>query len=147
MGLHHKTEWVEFPDLEPLYDKLRIERTVKNSDGSPRASVPFIYDPSTKIYLTDSVIIAEYLEKTYPGPPIFPSNTFAIQSLLETAYMRHLRPLIPLVLPVVCEKLNARSADYYRPKRVEVLLKDVGNTLPKDVYWAQYKDGVGEVEK
>ncbi|KJA24471.1 hypothetical protein HYPSUDRAFT_38907 [Hypholoma sublateritium FD-334 SS-4] len=148
-GLDYKTEWVEFPDLEPLYKKLELEPTVKNSDGSPRASIPLIYDPSTKIYLTDSVVIAEYLDKTYPGPSIFPSNTIAIQSLLETAYIVHIRPIIPLVMPAACDKMNPRSADYYRVKRVEALLKvfQVGDTLPREVYWTQYRDGLGEVDK
>ncbi len=146
-GLDYKTEWVEFPDLAPLYKKLGVEPTVKNADGSPRASIPLIYDPCTETYLTDSAVIAEYLDKTYPEPPIFPNNTCAIQLLLESVYIGHLRPIIPLIMPAACDTLNPRSAEYYRSERLESLLKDVGNPLPKEVYWAQYRDSLGEVAK
>ncbi len=92
-------------------------------------------------------MIAEYLDKTYPEPPIFPNNTCAIQLLLESVYIGHLRPIVPLIMPAACDTLNPRSAEYYRSERLESLLKGVGNPLPKEVYWAQYRDSLGEVAK
>src|SRR6266446_9283461 len=71
---------LEFPDIESLFKKMGIPPTSKEEDGSDRYTVPAIHDPSTGASIADSVLIAEYLEKTYPDTPkVFPNNTPALQ--------------------------------------------------------------------
>jgi len=86
-GIPYKTEWVEYPDIEPICKKLGIAPTYKNADGSDRYTIPAIHDPSTGVYISDSVLIAEYLDKTYPyTPQVFPHHTHALHAAFTAAF-------------------------------------------------------------
>ena len=116
-AIPYRTEWIEYPDIEPHSIKLNINPTGKKPDGSPFYTLPAIHDPSTGTSLADSFLIAEYLEDTYPTTPsIFPHGTKSLQDafqfLLGGERIGFLRSfLLPMVLP----KLGTqRSEEYFR---------------------------------
>ncbi|KAF8994495.1 hypothetical protein BDQ17DRAFT_1366887 [Cyathus striatus] len=86
--LSHKTEWVEYPDIEAFSKKHGIAPTGKKPDGSPLYTLPAIYDDTTGVYLADSVPIAQYLDKTYPDTPVVvPAGTEALMQAFLDSYM------------------------------------------------------------
>jgi hypothetical protein len=59
----------------------------EKADGSAHYTHPAIHDPSTGAYISDSILITEYLEKMYPETPhIFPNNTLALQATFIAAF-------------------------------------------------------------
>ncbi|KAI0682851.1 hypothetical protein BC835DRAFT_807562, partial [Cytidiella melzeri] len=46
-GIPYRTEWVEYPDIEPLCKKIGGSATAKKEDGRDHYTLPMIYDPST----------------------------------------------------------------------------------------------------
>lgn len=129
-----------------MYRKLGLTPTVRGADGNIRCSVPVIYDPSTKVCLTDSAVIAEYLDKTYPEPPLFPHDTKALQLLVERPYIEATRALRGFILPRTSGLLSPDSQEYYLTKRVAIFGKpDEG--LPEEVRWAQYRDGLAIIDQ
>ncbi|KIM38462.1 hypothetical protein M413DRAFT_75837 [Hebeloma cylindrosporum] len=150
-GIPYVTEWVEFPDIEPLCKKLGIPLTSKNAEGSDYYSLPAIYDPSTGVYLSDSLVIAEYLEKTYPGTPqVFPDNTIALQLSFVSAFYGNIGAIWDFITPAACAKLNPRSIEYYRRTRKIWLGKEMEDVAPKGeaavAQWAQFKNGLAKVD-
>ncbi|KDR83248.1 hypothetical protein GALMADRAFT_89092 [Galerina marginata CBS 339.88] len=150
-GIPYKTEWVEYPDIEPVAKKLGIPPTTKKLDGSPHYTLPAIYDPSTKTYVSDSRLIVEYLEKEYPDTPsLFPHNTVGLQLAFSHAFGPCLDALWEFILPVQCLKLNPRSAEYFRRTREADFGKTLEEVIPKGdqavIQWAKYKDGMGKVD-
>jgi len=149
-GIPYKTEWVEYPDIEPVAKKLGIPPTSKKPDGSPYYTLPAIYDPSTETYVSEAQLIAKYLDKTYPDSlPLFPNNTTDLQTAFEAAYLSNISPLWDFILPVVFQKLNPASVEYFRRTREQVYGKKMEEIAPKGeaavVQWAQYKDGLGKM--
>jgi len=146
-----KTEWVEFPDIEPLCKKLGIPPTSKTADGSDHFTLPAIHDPSTGVYISDSVLIAEYLEKTYPDTPqIFPHNTFALQAAFTEAFGNNFSALWNFIVPATYAILTPRSQEYYRRTREKSFGKALEDIAPKGeaavAEWAKFRDGLGKVD-
>ena len=73
-------EWITFPEIEAVCKSIGAPPTMTKKDGRPHYTVPFMKiepcagssDPV--VVLSDSLKIAEYLEKTFPDPehPLFP---------------------------------------------------------------------------
>ncbi|KAH9480872.1 Glutathione S-transferase-like protein ustS [Psilocybe cubensis] len=140
-GIPYKTEWVELPDVEPLFEKLGVPPASKKPDGSPRYTVPAIHDPSTGVYISDSILIAQYLDKTYPDKPLlFPNGTLAIQSALNDAIYHNVKSVFPAILPTVLTKLNPVSSAY--------MINKHGSSLPTSFAenWKAFKDGLDQVD-
>ena len=143
-GIPYRTEWVEFPDIEPLSKKLGIEPTGLKLDGSPLYTLPAIHDPSTGVYIADSTAIAEYLEKTYPDTPsLFPNETIGLQKAFEATFKNSLVAAKSFVVPAINSKLNPVSEEYFRRTR-EILfgqkLEDVvptGNARTEE--WGKFE--------
>ncbi|KAF8960754.1 hypothetical protein BDZ97DRAFT_1281072 [Flammula alnicola] len=149
-GIPYKTEWIEFPDIEAHCKKFGILPTSQNPDGSPYFTLPAIHDPSTGVYIADSFLIAEYLEKTYPTPSLFPYNTLGLQTPFEDTYLGYLDALWSFILPVVCVNLNPPSEEYFRRTREQEFGMKLEDLVPKgekaDAEWEKYKDGLGTVD-
>ena len=61
--------------------KAGVPPTGKNASGKDSYTVPSLVDPNTGFKAGDSQLIAEYLEKQYPGDiPLFPAGTNALQA-------------------------------------------------------------------
>ena len=150
-GIPYKTEWVEFPDIEPLCKKLGISPTSKKADGSDRYTLPAIHDPSTGVYIADSILIAEYLEKTYPdAPSVFPHHTLALQAAFTEAFVNNLSALWKFMVPATYTILTPRSQEYFRRTREKTFGKVLEDIAPKGeaavAEWAQFRDGLGKVD-
>ena len=151
-GIPYKTEWVDYPDIEPLCKNLGIPPTSKNADGSDRYTLPAIHDPSTGVYISDSMLIAEYLEKTYPDTPqLFPHHTIALQTMFEVAFGGSLDALWSFIILATSAKLRPRGAEYYRRTREKAFGKPIEDIAPTGdaaiAQWAKFKDGLGKVDE
>ena len=149
-GIPYKTEWVEYPDIEPLCKKLGIPPSSKDASGD-YYSLPAIHDPSTSAYISDSILIAEYLEKTYPDTPkVFPHNTLALQDAFVVAFGGNLSALWNFVIPAICSKLSPRGEEYFRRTREKSFGKTMEDIVPRGevavAEWAKFKDGMGKVD-
>ena len=120
-GLAFKTEWVEYPDIEPLCKKLGAPPTGTKGDGSPLYTLPVIYDPQTKTVVEESFKIAKYLDQTYPDTPrLIPDNTAGLQSGFRVGFeLNVVIPLYDLVVLAVHNNLNPRSQEFFRRTREE----------------------------
>ena len=150
-GIPYKTEWVEYPDIEPLCKKLGISPTSKKPDGRDHYTLPAIHDPSTGAYISDSILIAEYLDKTYPNTPqIFPHHTIALQAAFAAAFGSNLSALWKFILPATCTKLNPQSQEYFRRTKAQSYGKAMEDIAPQGdaaiAEWAQFRDGLGKVD-
>lgn len=151
-GVPYRTEWVEYPDIEGLCKKHGIPHTSSKGDGSPYYTLPAIHDPSTGLYISDSFLIAEYLEKTYPDrPSLFPDFTPGFQATFDQLLRTTVLPgLWNFILPATYEKLNPASKESFRRAReVENDGKTFKELMPKGdeavAQWGSFREGLAEV--
>ncbi|KIJ65619.1 hypothetical protein HYDPIDRAFT_110749 [Hydnomerulius pinastri MD-312] len=117
-GVPYKTEWVEYPDIEALAKKIGAPPTGTKDDGSPSYTLPIINDPNTKKVVSDSFIIAEYLDATYPGGnTLFPAGTKSLIEAFEAGVVGGLGGVLLLQLALSCYILNPSSEKYFRATR------------------------------
>lgn len=120
-GLRYRTEWVEYPDIAALCQKIGAGPTGTHDDGSPYYSLPVLHDPTTNRVIPDSTAIADYLDQTYPDTPLlFPPGTRGLVASYQTAMgsiLAKTQALWKLVVLRVCLNLNERSHGYFRRTR------------------------------
>ncbi|TDL18670.1 hypothetical protein BD410DRAFT_822347 [Rickenella mellea] len=117
-GLQYKTEWVAFPDIKPLMQKLGAPPSAKSRSGTEFYTVPVIYDSTTGHYIADSFKIAQYLDTTYPStPPLFPAGADVVASFEKHFIRETVSPLIPLMVPRVITHLQPRCTEFFRTTR------------------------------
>ncbi|KAF8628761.1 hypothetical protein AX15_003734 [Amanita polypyramis BW_CC] len=109
------TVWWEFNEIESKSKELGILPTGKKADGSPLYTLPAIYDPSTKKYISDSILIAEYLDEQYPNTPrVIPDGTLALQHAYVAAFSSKFAVAFPLLPDAEIKILNASSVKHIR---------------------------------
>ncbi|KAI0341767.1 hypothetical protein BDW22DRAFT_1358637 [Trametopsis cervina] len=113
-GIAYRTEWIEFPDIEPLAKSLGVPPTSKKPSGEPLYTLPMILDPSTGKVIADSLPIALYLDEQYPDTPrVVPSGTLsAHREFAATFQSQVLEPLRCFMLSRVGAKVSKRAAEY-----------------------------------
>ncbi|OSC97239.1 glutathione transferase FuA class [Trametes coccinea BRFM310] len=135
-GLPYKTMWVEYPDIEAVSRSLGLSPTSTKPDGSPKYTLPAIYDPNTKTAVVDSAAIARYLDKTYPDTPrLIPYETDALHAAFEHVFIPTFLPdLIKIVAVPTTESLTPRSEAYFRAAH------DITDPGPKrEEHWNGFK--------
>ena len=145
----YRTEWIEYPDIEPHSKNLGIKPTGKKPDGSPLYTLPAIHDPSTGTFLAESFLIAEYLEETYPTPSIFPQGTKSLQHAFQFSFEQIFAQIRPFILPSIIPKLvTQRSQEYFRrTKEISLgrpLVVPVGAERAEQ--WAKFRDGMNKID-
>ncbi|KAF9554754.1 hypothetical protein CPC08DRAFT_712671 [Agrocybe pediades] len=151
-GLAHKTEWVDYCDIQEHSKKLNIKPTGKNPDGSDFHSFPAIYDPKTGVYLADSFQIAVYLDKTYPDTPaIFPNNTIGLQAAFEGIFMASIGPFLGFTLYDTWAVQLPVSHDYVRKKFEGIFggmpLEEIAPKGDRAIEeWKKLEEAFGKVE-
>ena len=145
-GIPYRTEWLEFPDIEPFSKNIGVKPTGQHLDGRPRYTLPVIHDSSTGTYIADAIAIAEYLEKTYPETPsVFPNDTIALQKAFETTFIQKIEVVTSFIMPVTCFKLNPRSEVYYR----RVYRKKLEGGIPigdaRTEAWGKFEKGLDTI--
>ncbi|EPQ54391.1 hypothetical protein GLOTRDRAFT_76864 [Gloeophyllum trabeum ATCC 11539] len=122
-GLPFKTVWVEYPDIPSECKKIGAPPTSTEADGTPRYTLPVIYDPSTKKAIADSYAIAEYLDATYPTDrQIIPAGTEGLHAAFNKAFMDSVYfPCMFTIGPLSVSALNPPSERYFRTIRGDLL--------------------------
>ncbi|KAF5363154.1 hypothetical protein D9758_008341 [Tetrapyrgos nigripes] len=151
--LPFKTIWVEYPDVESTLKAAGIAPSSIKPDGTPLYTQPAIIDPSTGAALSDSFVIAEYLDKTYPDTPsVVPKGTRGLQAAFIDGIIPCIAPLFAFGMKQSCDVLmNPRSAEYFRRTRKEMVLggKSVDEIVPKGESareeWKKLEAGFGKM--
>lgn len=111
-------------------------------------TLPVIHDPNTGATVSDSVVIAEYLEKTYPNTPkVFPNETHGLQ----LAYLKTplLAPATAIVLPQTHKILNPPSEVFFRATREKTFGRQMEDVPPRGeervATWKQVEDNFAKV--
>ena len=117
-GIPHKTEWVEFPDIAGLAQRIGAPHTVLRR-GEPFYTVPILRDPSTDRSLAGSLQIALNLERMYPdAPALFPRGTEDAIVAFDAQFTRSVASaLAPLLIARIWAQLNEGSKHYFRTAR------------------------------
>ena len=112
-GIPYKTVWVETPDIAPLLKRIGATYT---EDGAPRYTLPTIYDPNTGATVTESAVIARYLDKTYPSTAtLIPKETDALHEAFNLAFRNAIMmDLLAIGLLATYKQLSQRSAEGFR---------------------------------
>lgn len=128
-GLKFETTFIEYPDIEPVAKELGALPTWVKPDGSSLYTVPFIHDLSTGTVVSDSINIAEYLDKTYPNTPklfvpgpefisLHRSFQYAWDMSMSMDFWNFTTAFTPLIL-------NPRSAEFFTAAREESIGKSL----------------------
>ncbi|KAJ5237795.1 hypothetical protein N7489_007886 [Penicillium chrysogenum] len=140
-NIPYKTIFLEFPDIEPTLKELGLV-PVETSSGS-KYTVPAIQHVPTNTYIMDSLPIAQFLESTYPDPPV--PLTSELGREIETKARGVLgKAIYSSVMPREIRILSPRSQEYFRRTREASLghrLEDLLDGDKEDQVW----DGVSEV--
>ena len=147
----YRTEWIEYPDIEPLSKSLGIKSTGKKQDGSPFYTLPVIHDPSTGTFLADSFLIAEYLDETYPNTPsVFPHGTKSLQHAFQFSFGQTFGFIRLLIFPDVLAKLGTqRSEEYFRRTKGISLGRPIEALVgaEKAENWAKFRDAMSQIDE
>ncbi|TFK22734.1 hypothetical protein FA15DRAFT_505041 [Coprinopsis marcescibilis] len=131
--LPYKTEWIEYPDITPLYKEHNIAPTGFYPDGSAYHSLPVIKDEDESTgevtYVAESLEIAKYLDKKYPAAPkVVLEEDGTEGELLEKQKAfkdeigkKLMFPFFLVLFKGVTPKLNPRSAAHFNIARAKDL--------------------------
>ncbi|KAI0927060.1 hypothetical protein AcV5_007698 [Taiwanofungus camphoratus] len=149
-GLPYKTVWVEYPDIAGLCKEIGAAPTDTYEDGSPAYTLPAIYDPSTKMGVAESGIIARYLDKTYPNTPVLiPEGSDAFHAAFQEAFLLTIqRKMLPIMLLATTDQLNSPSAAYFRRTREATYgkMEELSPAGPvRDGQWEELRAGFTKV--
>jgi len=150
-GIPYKTEWVEYPDIEDLAKKIGAPPTRTKDDGTPGYTLPIINDPNTGKVISDSFLIAEYLDTTYPnGNTLFPPGTKPLIAAFEGGVIGALGGILLLQFAVSCYVLNPSSEEYFRRTREARFGRKIEEFSPegpkRDADLAKGEEGLAAVD-
>ncbi|ESK86991.1 hypothetical protein Moror_10921 [Moniliophthora roreri MCA 2997] len=102
--LPYQVKLLRYEDIEPTAKSVGAPPTALRADGiTPRYTVPFLVDSTTNTAVSDSILIAEYLDTAYPSSP--QTTPKATQVLVDTIFQKF-RPLYAVMGPIVRKKLT-----------------------------------------
>lgn len=146
-GLPYKTTWVEYPDIAEVCKEIGAAPTIIRPDGTEGYTLPAIYDPSTKTAVSESAMIARYLDKTYPDTPtLIPAETDAFHAAFQEAFLLTIQmKLSPIMLPHTAARLNPPSEAYFRRTREAMFGKKLEEFSPvgpiREGQWKEVQSG------
>lgn len=150
-GIPFKTEWVEFPDIQPKCKEKGIEPGVITSTGKEFYTVPAIWDPKTNLGVSESLRIAEYLDKTYPDTPrIVFDGIEEYDACINPLRLPDFEPVLLFVIPKVHEILNPASQEYFRRTRENRYGQKLEEFMPtgseREETWERIKRGFDTID-
>ncbi|KAJ4380658.1 hypothetical protein N0V86_004019 [Didymella sp. IMI 355093] len=118
-GIDYKTEWVEFPDVEPKMKSLGLAPNPKDAPGYfADYSIPAIKYEDGSCQM-DSWLIAHELEKRYPSPSLHLDDPVNIKIRDQISHI--LGPIFLQFLLTIPALLPERSQEYfYRTREAEL---------------------------
>ncbi|TFK33647.1 hypothetical protein BDQ12DRAFT_766301 [Crucibulum laeve] len=147
----YKTEWVEGPDVESVCKKMGIPPSSKRPDGSDFYSLPAIYDDSTNTGVSDSLVIAAYLDKTYPDKPtLIPTGTEALHAAFVDAFMSKTGLFFGHFAPSALKLMYPSTADHFIRSWSSLLGKPFFDIVPvgaeREAGWKQIEADLTAVD-
>ncbi|CAI7640621.1 unnamed protein product [Penicillium glandicola] len=113
-NIPYKTIFLEFPDIEPTLKELGL--VPATSASGSKYTVPAIQHVPTNTYIMDSLPIAQFLETTYPSPPVPLTSGLGLE--IETKARGVLgKAIYSSVMPREIHILSPRSQEYFRRTR------------------------------
>ena len=111
---------------------------------------PAIFDEDTGKVVTESEVIAVYLDDKYPDTPkVFPllaeGNTRAAIAAFDHVFMSSLFPIFPRLAGPVCNILNPASERYFRASKEDIWdnLDELVSPGPiREGRWKEVKEGL-----
>lgn len=145
-GLAYKTEWIHYPDIEAFCLKIGAKASDVKQDGRPHYTLPVIYDPSTKLVISDSPVIVQYLDKQYPNTPkLFPYGTQGLIYAFGAASGPPIgHNIYRLLVFGVWKILEPASQPYFRATRELTFgakLEDIVPSYGEEKAWKALEDG------
>ncbi|KAL7817867.1 hypothetical protein V8C26DRAFT_398245 [Trichoderma gracile] len=124
----YKTIFLEMLDIEPTLRELGLPPHDPVSGNKRNYTVPAIQHVPTNRYIMDSKTIAEFLESTYPDPPL------QLSSELSSEIEHKLRTLVAptlyqSIIPREVNVLSPRAQEYFRRTREAQLGKKLEELL------------------
>ncbi|KAG9010363.1 hypothetical protein FRB95_000244 [Tulasnella sp. JGI-2019a] len=159
-GLPYRTEWISYPDVEPIFKKLGIPPSMKkNYNDQDHYTCPSIIDytvtPEAKV--TESLAIAQYLDDKYSseekyGPRLFPEGTKDAQLTFYAKFVDGIGyNVVALCLgsvPAIIE--DPRGAEYFEASREKMKGRPLsqffaaGSSERKEA-WDALREGLNEL--
>ena len=145
-NLPHKTEWVEFPDIATVAERIGAPHNVLRLGGRPLHTVPILRDPATDRCLSGSLQIALNLERMHPDTPtLFPRGTEdAIVAFNAQFVPTVARSLAKLLVARTWAQLNDASKPYFRTTRERLFGQSLESLVPPGAGTAARWDAVRE---
>ncbi|EAU82225.1 hypothetical protein CC1G_12612 [Coprinopsis cinerea okayama7 len=139
------TDWVDFIQVQSLCAQIGAKPTIKKPDGGDIWTLPVIYDPSTKRVVSESLVIAEYLEQQYPSAPrLIPPGTEGLIRAFVHAFTKDVMPLYQFVIPLTIKVVKEESKPYFRATREAWFGTTLEEAVPKGEKrveeWSKVKD-------
>lgn len=148
--LSYRTQWIEYPDIASFYTSNDIPPADDKPDGSlasyTKYTLPMIYDPNTKAFVSDSLRIAEYLDATYPDTLQLTGAGHAMIAGFNTGFLSCIEPAMTFLLPIVADNLNPPSEEFFRRTRKEGMGIDLRD-LYKTGDWKKVEIGLSRAAK
>ncbi|TFB05273.1 hypothetical protein CCMA1212_002569 [Trichoderma ghanense] len=124
----YRTVFLEMPDIEPTLKELGIPPHDPASGNRKNYTVPAIQHVPTNKYIMDSKPIAEFLESTYPDPPL--QLTSELGSEIELKLRTLIAPtLYQSIIPREINMFSPRAQEYFRRTREAQLGKKLEDLL------------------
>ncbi|KAF9256783.1 hypothetical protein L218DRAFT_949716 [Marasmius fiardii PR-910] len=99
-ALPFKVVTLHFDTVEATAKSLNAPPTTTKPDGSPKYTIPFIHDSNTEKSVSDSFLIAQYLDQTYPETPtVVPPGTGTLQLVFIDVVQHKTVSLMPVMMP------------------------------------------------
>ncbi|GJJ15331.1 hypothetical protein Clacol_009607 [Clathrus columnatus] len=155
----YRTVWIEYPEIKPTMISIGAKPgNINPTDGSPLYTVPVILDeinvgPDGKpVPITDSWVIAEYLDEKFPDRPLFPKGTKGLQRSFHESFTKiGLFGIVCLIMTPFYENLNEASQPYFRSTREVYFKKPITELRPPkgsaewDEAWKALEKGLDEL--
>ncbi|KGO43781.1 hypothetical protein PEX1_055360 [Penicillium expansum] len=142
-SIPYKTIFLEFPDIEPTLKGLGLVL----GESASKYTVPAIHHVPTNTYMMDSLPIAEFLESTYPNPPVPLTSELGLE--IETKARSVLgKAIYSSVMPREIRILSPRSQEFFRRTREASLghrLEDLLDGDREERVWDGVSDAMGAV--
>ncbi|KAJ8079323.1 hypothetical protein AAF712_006259 [Marasmius tenuissimus] len=107
--LSYQVSVIGFDDIEPTAKRLGAPPTSKKPDGSPKYTIPFIHDTDANKAVSDSFLIAEYLDEAYPQTPqLLPTGTRILQAAFINDFESRYMPIFTVVAPEIRKFLSQK---------------------------------------
>ncbi|KAE8449363.1 hypothetical protein EG329_008264 [Mollisiaceae sp. DMI_Dod_QoI] len=143
----YKTIFLEFPDIEPTLKGLGLVPSESPSGVKNKYTVPAIQHVPTNTYIMDSFPIAQFLESTYPDPPVPLASELGAE--IETQARAVVGKIFRTsVMPREINILSPRAQEYFRRTREAMLgrrLEDLLDLDKEEQSWNAASDSIRAV--